>query len=125
MREDLIERLNDAWRRLYADGDEHGVCDMIAEAAAALEALRAERDLFRDETIELVRQNGEWQARLEAAREDAERLDWLAGDAVLTSGWREHGTWETPALLVNSTRETCTPRDFRAAIDQARGKGAA
>ena len=60
---------------------------------------------------------------LEAAREDSARLDWLAGDAVLTSGWREHGTWETPALLVNSTRETCAPRDFRAAIDQARGKG--
>lgn len=35
---DLIERLNDAWRKLYGDGDEHDVCDTIAEAAAALEA---------------------------------------------------------------------------------------
>lgn len=60
---------------------------------------------------------------LEAAREDAERLDWLAGDAIMISGRGEHGTWETPALLVGSTREACTPRDFRAAIDQARGKG--
>lgn len=29
---DLIERLDDAWRKLYADGDEHDVCDTIAEA---------------------------------------------------------------------------------------------
>ena len=36
MREDLIERLNEAWRKLYGDGDEHGVCDTLAEAAAAL-----------------------------------------------------------------------------------------
>ena len=61
-------------------------------------------------------------AALEAARKDAERLDWLAGDALMISGLGEHGTWETPALLVGSTREACTPRDFRAAIDQARGK---
>lgn len=59
-------------------------------------------------------------AALEAAREDAERLDWLAFDAQMLSGWREHGTWETPALVVNSTREHCTPADFRAAIDAAR-----
>ena len=60
---------------------------------------------------------------LEAAQEDAERLDWLAGDALMISGRGEYGTWETPALLVGSTREACTPRDFRAAIDQARGNG--
>ena len=35
---DLIERLNDARRKLYCDGDEHDVCDTIAEAASALEA---------------------------------------------------------------------------------------
>lgn len=29
----LSERLDDAWRKLYADGDEHDVCDTIAEAA--------------------------------------------------------------------------------------------
>lgn len=38
--DELIERLNDAWRKLYGDGDEHGVCDTLAEAAAALEAAR-------------------------------------------------------------------------------------
>ena len=65
----------------------------------------------------------EFAAALEAAREDAARLDWLAGDALMISGRGEHGTWETPALLVGSTREACTPRDFRAAIDQARGEG--
>lgn len=45
---DLIERLNDAWRRLYADGDEHGVCDTIAEAAAALEAAREDAAVFAE-----------------------------------------------------------------------------
>lgn len=38
--DELIERLNEAWRKLYGDGDEHGVCDTLAEAAAALEAAR-------------------------------------------------------------------------------------
>ena len=38
----LSERLNEAWRKLYGDGDEHGVCDTLAEAADALEAARAD-----------------------------------------------------------------------------------
>lgn len=29
----LSERLDDAWHKLYAYGDEHDVCDTIAEAA--------------------------------------------------------------------------------------------
>lgn len=33
MADKLSERLDDAWRKLYADGDEHDVCDTIAEAA--------------------------------------------------------------------------------------------
>ena len=33
MTDKLSERLDDAWRKLYADGDEHEVCDTIAEAA--------------------------------------------------------------------------------------------
>jgi hypothetical protein len=49
---DLIEALNDAWRRLYADGDEHGVCDAISEAAAALEAAREDAE---DAAVELIR----------------------------------------------------------------------
>jgi hypothetical protein len=44
---DLIERLNDAWRKLYGDGDEHDVCDTIAEAAAALEAAREDAARWR------------------------------------------------------------------------------
>jgi len=44
---DLIERLNDAWRKLYGDGDEHDVCDTIAEAAAALEAAREDAERWR------------------------------------------------------------------------------
>jgi hypothetical protein len=64
---DLIERLNDAWRKLYGDGDEHDVCDTIAEAAAALEA----------------------------AREDAERLDWLDSmNAKLNSHYGTTYRWE-------------------------------
>ena len=81
-------------------------------------------DMRPDEFQALLREAA---GALEAAREDAERLDWLAGDAlmIMISGRSEHGTWETPALLVRSTREACTPRGFRAAIDQARGKGVA
>ena len=78
-------------------------------------------DLHVDERATLL----EVADALEAAREDAERLDWLAAGACMNSGWREHGTWETPALLVNSTREHCTPADLRSAIDQARWKGGA
>jgi hypothetical protein len=44
---DLIERLNEAWRKLYGDGDEHGVCDTLAEAAAALEAAREDAERYR------------------------------------------------------------------------------
>lgn len=48
--DELIERLNEAWRKLYGDGDEHGVCDTLEEAAAALEAaqggLRTEDDIL-------------------------------------------------------------------------------
>src|SRR5690606_7658064 len=44
---DLIERLNDAWRKLYGDGDEHGVCDTLAEAADALEAAREDAERWR------------------------------------------------------------------------------
>src|SRR5690606_16736096 len=91
---DLIERLNDAWRKLYGDGDEHDVCDTIAEAAAAL-------------------------AR---AREDAERLDWLASEAQPLWGSRDRGGYELPYFAITSGRECCDPGDLRAAIDQARGK---
>lgn len=46
MTDKLSERLDDAWRKLYADGDEHDVCDTIAEAAEmarCVEGLRARR----------------------------------------------------------------------------------
>ena len=45
--DELIERLNDAWRKLYGDGDEHDVCDTLAEAAAALEAAREDAERYR------------------------------------------------------------------------------
>ena len=44
---DLIERLNEAWRKLYGDGDEHDVCDTLAEAIAALEAAREDAERYR------------------------------------------------------------------------------
>ena len=109
--DDLIERLRAVkWEEIDDGGwmtdDQTHLCVFVDMRPAEFEALLREAA-----------------DALEAAREDAERLDWLAGDALMISGRGEHGTWETPALLVGSTREACTPRDFRAAIDQARGEG--
>ncbi len=93
---ELIERLNDAWRRLYADGDEHGVCDTIAEAAAALEA----------------------------AREDAvcaERYRWLR-----CGGWEvmQDPKYGRPELRFDGAIDAGRVAvALDAAIDQARGKG--
>ncbi|MCE7031774.1 hypothetical protein LY625_03940 [Lysobacter sp. GX 14042] len=52
-------------------------------------------------------------AALEAAREDAERLDWLADQMRITDV-----NFILGSLPLNS-------QDLRAAIDQARGKGVA
>ena len=57
---------------------------------------------------------------LEAAREDAERMDWLASEARMLSGWRETGRWEMPAIQIASARDRCLPDDLRAAIDADR-----
>ena len=62
-------------------------------------------------------------AALEAAREDAERLDWLAREASTLWGSRDRGGYELPYFDITSGRECCNPGDLRAAIDQARGKG--
>ena len=65
----------------------------------------------------------EFAAALEAAREDAERLDWLAREAPTLWGSRDRGGYELPYFDITSGRECCNPGDLRAAIDQARGKG--
>ena len=62
-------------------------------------------------------------AALEAAREDAERLDWLAREASTLCGSRDRGGYELPYFDITSGRECCDPGDLRAAIDHARGKG--
>lgn len=59
---------------------------------------------------------------LEAAREDAERLDWLASKAPHLYVDRDRGCYELPYFDITSGRECCDPGDLRAAIDQARGK---
>ena len=105
---DLIERLRAVKWEVADDGD-RTPDDPTAKCVFV--------DMRPGDFHELLREAA---AALAAAREDAERLDWLAGDALMISGRGEHGKWETPALLVDSTREACTPRDFRAAIDRAR-----
>lgn len=61
--------LNDVDRELCEQYATSYARACVAAKDAEIEALRAERDLFRDETIELVRQNGEWQARAERLAE--------------------------------------------------------
>lgn len=65
---DLISRVTEIAEDLDTLVDDEMIAT-LREAANALEALRADRDLFRDETMELVRQNGEWQARAERLTE--------------------------------------------------------
>lgn len=59
-------------------------------------------------------------AALEAAQEDAERLDWMASEARMLPGWRDSDLWEMPTIQIDSGREHCTPSDLRKAIDSAR-----
>lgn len=47
MCEVLIEKLNEVWRKLYDDGDEHGVCDTLDEAVAALAAAQEDAERWR------------------------------------------------------------------------------
>src|SRR5690606_38592246 len=107
---DLIERLNDAWRKLYDDGDEHDVCDTIAEAAAALEAAR--------EDAAEAKQNGYELGLLAAAREDAERWRQAFVDER-ASRYRADG------MKVEQARIHAETDAVVAAIDQARRKGVA
>lgn len=57
---------------------------------------------------------------LEAAREDAARLDWMASESRMLFGWRETGRWEIPTIQVDSARDHCLPDDLRTAIDDER-----
>src|SRR5690606_24762564 len=105
--DELVERLNEAWRKLYGDGDEHGVCDTLAEAAAALEA----------------------------AREDAERLAFLASEPVVEGfvgvekdiyDYACDAAWESGRDEPNESDMLAgLRRMIDAAIDRARGKGVA
>ena len=113
---DLIERLNDAWRKLYGDGDEHYVCDTIAEAAAALEAAREGgarlRKTLRDVTGVAIC------GLFDTHREDTLRefsLQELARVTEVTEPLLEEGV----------TVESVYRRGYDAAIDRARGKGVA
>lgn len=60
-------------------------------------------------------------AALEAAREDSERLDWLASESDTLWVIRDRGGYELPYFAINSGRERCDPGDLRQAIDQAAG----
>lgn len=57
----------------------------------------------------------------EARNEDADRLDWLASEALQLWGIRDRGWYELPYINIQSGRECCDPADLRAAIDEARG----
>lgn len=48
MADKLSVRLDDAWRKLYADGDEHDVCDTIAEAAELARRVEGAEDGIAD-----------------------------------------------------------------------------
>ncbi len=95
----------------------------MTEAAAALEAAR------KDACVSLVadirfacgdngkRMQPELVEYVRELAKDAWRLDWMASEARMISGWRDQGRWEMPAIQIDSTRDHCTPADLRAAID--------
>lgn len=85
--DELIERLNEAWRKLYGDGDEHGVCDTLAEAAAALaareDALAQENEAMRRCAIKYLEWLGVTHMPLEQALRDDMCNPRMCGDAAL------------------------------------------
>lgn len=121
-------------------GSHLGQYILYSDHQQAIDALQAEVDALRSRLEDTTRDSLNNEARAtraeaEAAalRADAERLDWIASEARMLSGWRDTGRWGMPAIQIDSTRERCTPDDLRKAIDaeyqqaidQARGKGVA
>ena len=102
--DDLVDRLKAAWAMLNDDGDEYGLCDTLSEAAAALEA----------------------------AREDAARLAFLASEPVVEGfvgdekdiyDYACDAAWESGRDEPNEADMLAgLRRMIDAAIDQARGK---
>src|SRR5690606_15170146 len=105
------------WLGIGEEGGPGAQFVRIQEADARLIAA-CDPDTIR----ELLAERDQLAAALEAAREDAERLDWLASEAQPLWGSRARGGYELPYFDITSGRECCDPGDLRAAIDQARGK---
>ncbi len=61
----------------------------------------------------------EIQSLQDAAKADAERIEWLASQMQMTYGRRELGYWQLkPFMLpVESDRNACSADDLRRAID--------
>jgi len=109
--DELIERLNDAWRKLYGDGDEHDVCDTLAEAIAALEAAREDANRLR-EILRTVSAVGVVQL-FDTARDDV-LAEFSLAELQEIVRVTEH---KRPEQVERIYRE-----GWVAAIDQARGK---
>jgi len=57
-------------------------------------------------------------AKLGVAQEDTDRLQWLADNMMMQSGYKNTGTWALPDLpWVESGRESCLIEDLRCVID--------
>lgn len=57
-------------------------------------------------------------AKLGVAQEDTDRLQWLADNMMMQSGYKNTGTWALPDLpWVASGRESCLIEDLRCVID--------
>lgn len=121
---DLVRALNEGGLRTIASCSGHG------EKPFGIVTLRDGRELLVLPDYETTRKAERIlsEALIPAEAQvqgggDSTRLDWLASEARMLSGWRDSGRWEMPAIQIDSTREHCTPADLRAAIDQERGKG--
>ena len=122
--DDLLERL-----RAMAGSDMvpmEKAMKLLLEAADALEAAREDACVALVADIRFAcgdngkRMQPELVEFIRGLAADAERLDWLASEARMLSGWRETGRWEMPAIQIDSARDRCLPDDLLAAIDAER-----
>jgi len=128
-----VEEIQAAWV-------EHGLDDCAVEdfAKAIEQAVRAKLEvaapLLTDDEIDAVwdaiPQNQFWwrryaraieqavRAKMGVAQEDTDRLQWLADNMMMQSGYKNTGTWALPDLpWVASGRESCLIEDLRCVID--------